>query len=212
MIGRKSEHYAAEQWVDFVNRQLASAQSREMQEHLDEGCEACAKASTLWRQVGAVAKREALYEAPEWALRYVQNAFEAKALPQKAKTKLRIPRLVLDSFWQPAAVGVRSVSTAPRHLLYRSFEIAIEMQLEPEMNSERVNMTGQVSNVAQGGEGLGGIPIRLTHAGRRVVEGATNDLGEFQFSFVPEKDLQFSLDLDNGEQIAFPVCEIRDAG
>jgi len=84
------------------------------------------------------------------------------------------------------------------------------MQLEPELNSERVSMVGQVSNLAQGGGGLGGVPIRLTQAGRRIVEGATNELGEFRFSYTQEKDLQFSLDLDTGEQIAFPVCEVRE--
>jgi len=210
MIGRKTEHYATEQWADFVNGQLTGAESRAMQEHLDAGCEACSKSSTLWRQVEAAAKREALYEAPEWALRYVQNAFVATTALHRVHSRLRIPRLVLDSFWNAAAVGVRSAGATPRHLLYRSFDIAIEMQLEPELNSERVSMVGQVSNLAQGGEGLGGVPIRLTQSGRRIVEGSTNELGEFRFSYTQEKDLQFSLDLDNGEQIAFPVCEVRE--
>jgi hypothetical protein len=124
----------------------------------------------------------------------------------RTRGKLRMPQLILDSLWQTAAVGVRSGTELRRRLLYKSEEIAIEMQFDPELNSENVSVAGQVSNIALGGEGVAGIPIRLTSAHRRVVERSTNKLGEFSFSFVREKDLLFSLELQNGEQIAIPFC------
>jgi hypothetical protein len=208
MTGSKTEHYAAEQWADFVNGQLTEKQNRDMQDHLDTGCQACSKSSEVWRGISATARRESLYEAPEWAQRYVRNAFAVAARPRPAvRTKLRIPRLVLDSFWQPAPVGIRSAAVAPRHLLYKSEEISIELQIEPELESDKVSIAGQVSNMALGGEGLGEIPILLIGAQGEVVRAFTNKLGEFRLSVAPEKGLQFAVDMANGEQIAIPLSD-----
>jgi hypothetical protein len=213
MIGGRTEHFPVEQWIDFVNGQLAPKQKQAMQEHLEAGCAECAKTSALWLRVNQVARREPQYEAPDWALRYVQNAFEvANNAPQKAKRALRIPRLVFDSFAQLAPVGVRSgAASAPRHLLYKSDEIAIEMQFEPDAKTEHVSIAGQVSNIALGGEGLAEMPIRLTRANRNVAETSTNKHGEFRISFEPEEGLQFSLEMLNGDHIAIPLSNATKA-
>jgi hypothetical protein len=205
MAGRKTEHFAAEQWVDFVHGQLPEEQKQGMQDHLNAGCAVCLKSSKLWGQIDATAKHESLHEAPEWAFRHVRNAFAVFATPHRTKRGLRVPRLVFDSLLQPAAVGVRSAPNAPRHLLFKSEQIAITMQLEPEFNSERIDIAGQVSNAALQGEGLAGIPIRITDALGKVVEASSNKLGEFRISFIPEKGLLFSLELLNGEHLCIPL-------
>jgi hypothetical protein len=210
MKSKRTSHFGAEQWADFVNDQLSSDQRQAMQDHLDAGCEGCVRASTLWRQVEEAAKREALYEAPEWAVRYLRNAFTASELAYATKSSLRIPHLVLDSFWQAAPAGVRSGGGAPRHLYYKSDDIAIEMQVERELNSENVSVTGQVSNAATGGEGLAGLPIQLASARRQLLNASTNKFGEFRLTFAPEKGLQFLLKLKNGETIAIPVAQPQE--
>jgi hypothetical protein len=208
MMRRKTKHYSAEQWADFVRGQLSDNQNHTMQDHLDAGCKTCSKSLEFWQEIQAIAKRESLYEVPEWVLRYVRNAFSVTAKPRgEAKAAFRIPRLVLDSFWQPAVAGVRSAAGVPRHLRYRSDEIAVELQLEPELRSERVMMVGQVSNMALGGKGVGEVRIFLSGANGEIARASTNKLGEFLFSFVPEKGLQVALDLANGEQIAIPLSE-----
>jgi hypothetical protein len=210
MKAKRTNHFDAGQWADFMNNQLASDQRRPMQDHLDAGCEGCMRASTLWRQVEEAAKREELYQAPEWAVRYVRNAFAASELAHATKSNFRIPRLVLDSFWQMAPAGVRSAGSAPRHLYYKSDDIAIEMQVERELNSENVSVIGQVSNTASGGEGLAGVPVQLASARRQLLCASTNKFGEFRLTFVPENGLQFLLKLKNGETIAIPVAQPQE--
>lgn len=203
MMGKHDNHFDAEIWADFVNDQLPGDQRQAMQDHLDAECEGCVKSSMLWRQVGEYAKREALYEPPEWAVRYVRNAFTASNWARETKGSiLRIPRLVLDSFWQMAPAGVRSGAHAPRHLLYTSEDVAIEMQLEREPNSETMSVTGLVSNVAVGPKSVAGIPVRLTTGHGEIAAASTNKFGEFRLAFIPEDDLRFNLDLQNGEVIA----------
>lgn len=210
MKSKRTNHFDAEQWADFLNNQLSIDQRGPMQDHLDAGCESCMKASTLWRQVEETARREAHYQAPEWAVRYVRNAFAASELAHATKSSFRIPRLVLDSFWQMAPAGVRSAGHTPRHLYYRSDDIAIEMQVEREFNSENISVTGQVSNTASGGEGLAGVPIQLASARRQLLNASTNKFGEFRLTFVPETGLQFLLKLKNGETIAIPVAQPQE--
>jgi hypothetical protein len=208
MTRTKTEHFGAEQWADFVRGLLSDNQNRSMQDHLDAGCKTCSKSLEFWQEIQAIAKRESLYDVPEWVLRYVGNAFSATAkLGGGAKAALCIPRLVLDSFCQPACAGVRSTAGAPRRLLYKSDDIAVELQLEPELSSERVMMVGQVSNVTLGGKGVGEVRIFLSSANGEIARASTNKLGEFLFSFVPEKGLQVALDLANGEQIAIPLSD-----
>ena len=210
MKAKRTNHFDAEQWADFVNNQLSGDQRGPMQDHLDAGCEGCMRASTLWRQVEEAARREEHYQAPEWAVRYVRHAFAASELAHATKSDFRIPRLVLDSFWQMAPAGVRSAANAPRHLYYKSDDIAIEMQVERELNSENVSVTGQVSDTALGGEGLAGVPIQLASARRQLLSASTNKFGEFRLTFVPENGLQFLLQLKNGEIIAIPVVQPQE--
>jgi hypothetical protein len=204
-VPRNNSHFTEEQWADFVNERLAREQLQTMQSHLDSNCKTCLKSAGVWQLVHTAAQRESQYEVPEWAIRYVQNAFTAAAKPQSVKRGFRIPRLVFDSLWQPAAVGVRSAAGAARQLRYKSGDIGVELQLEPEAGSARINVTGQVSKTAPEGENLNGIGVLATSIGGKLGEASTNRFGEFQMSFIPEKDLRFSFAMLDGESLFIPL-------
>jgi hypothetical protein len=196
MAGGK-RHFAAEDWVDFVNGQLSSERMKTMQLHLGAGCGTCAKILELWQSVRQTAKRESRYEAPESAVKHVKNAFVC-AQPLRNKPLLEIPRLVFDSLWQPA-VGVRSAHNTPWRLIYKARQITIEMQIEPEPHSERLNIAGQVSNTAQQGEGLSEIRVSVNGPKGKIAEVATNQFGEFQLGFVPETGARISFGVGDHE-------------
>lgn len=204
MAGTESKHFAAEEWVDFVNGALSTERIQTMQRHLDSDCRRCSKVAELWRHVRQAAKRESAYEAPESAVRHVRNAF-TMAQPLEAKRNFEIPRLVFDSLWQRAAVGVRSTASAPRQVIYRAGEIAIEMQLEREPNSERINIAGQVSSTARRGEGLAEIPVIVSSPNGKIAEASTNRFGEFQLSFVPQGSLRISFGVVGETQLSIPL-------
>jgi hypothetical protein len=205
MAGKVKRHFTAEQWVDFVNERLPSEQTQMMQRHLGAGCGKCSQVLKVWTRVRRAANRESKFEAPESVVRHVRNAFALTTELQKGKRRFEIPRLVFDSLWQPAAVGVRSASSIPRQVLYRAGEIAIEMRLEPSLNSELVNVTGQISDAALKGEGLAGISVVVNSVKRKVAEARTNQFGEFHLSFVPERGLRIFFAAENSKDLSIPL-------
>jgi hypothetical protein len=198
------KHFATEEWVDFVNGQLSTERTQMMQRHLNTECTKCSKVVQFLQRVRQTAKRESDYEAPESAVRHVRNAF-AMAQPLEGKRRFEIPRLVFDSLWRPAAVGVRSASTTPRQLVYRAGEIAIEMQMQPEAHSDRISIAGQLSNTAQQGEGLAEIPVVVASPTGKIAEASTNRFGEFHLSFAPEVGLRISFGVSGENDLSVPL-------
>jgi hypothetical protein len=209
MTRTADKHFATEEWVDFVNGALSPERMQAMQHHLNADCGRCSKVVELWRRVRQAAKRESEYAAPESAVRHVRNAF-AMAHPLGAGRSFEIPRLVFDSLWRPAAVGVRSSATTPRQVIYRAGRIAIEMQLEPEPNSERLHIAGQVSSAARRGEGLAEIPVVVSGTSGKLAEASTNRFGEFQLSFVPQGSLRISFGVVGDSQLSIPLIFYRN--
>ena len=205
MSAKDKKHFASEDWADFVNGQVSSEQSQAMQSHLDTGCSRCSKNVDLWRNVSRAAQRESSYEPPQSVVRHVRSAFAMIAEPKRPKRVFEIPRLVFDSLWQLALVGVRSAASTPRQVLYRAGEIAIEMRMEPEVNSERVNVAGQVSNSALRGEGVAKVFVAISSGDKRIAETSTNQFGEFQLGFLPDDGLQISFGIAKGKDISIPL-------
>jgi hypothetical protein len=200
----ETKHYATEAWVDFVNGQISKEQEAAMQAHLDNDCETCSRAFTLWQRVSQAAQRESEYGAPESAVTHVRNAFIV-AQPVKSQGRLEIPRLVMDSLWRPAVAGVRSASSVPRQVVYRAGEIVIEMQLEPVPHTDRVNIAGQVSRAAEQDVGLAEISVIVSTPKATLARAATNRFGEFQLGFVPEKNLRISFGVVDGKELSIPL-------
>jgi hypothetical protein len=205
MRRKKMKHFASEEWVDFVNKQLSPQQTESMQRHLEAGCQPCSKLLNTWNLVKETAQRESDLQVPESAIQHVLNAFVVAAEPKKSSSILEIPRLVFDSLWQPALAGVRSGAAAPRHLLYRAGEVSIELVLEPEPPSERVHIAGQVSSSGPRQPGFSEVPIVLHTNKEKVVEATTNRLGEFHLGFVPQEGLRISLGSVAGRELTIPL-------
>jgi hypothetical protein len=205
MTEKEKKHLTLELCVDFVNQRLSSEQTRMMQKHLGEGCGKCSKVLEVWTRVRRAANRESKFEAPESVVRHVRNAFALTTEQKTSRRRFEIPRLVFDSLWQPAAVGVRSASSAPRQVLYSAGAIAIEMRLEQSLNPELVNITGQISDAALKGDGLAGISVLVNSSERKIAEARTNEFGEFQLSFVPETGLRIFFAVENKKDLSIPL-------
>jgi anti-sigma factor RsiW len=204
MAGAERKHCSTEEWVDFVNGALSPERKREMQKHLDSRCRECSKMVELWQLVRHAAKRESEHEVPESAVRHVRNAF-AMTHSFKGARPFQIPRLVFDSLWRPAAAGVRSTTTTLRQVIYKAGDVAIEMQLEPVAHTEYTNITGQVSNTAQQGEGMPNVLAAITSPEGAVATASTNQFGEFQLDFVPKSNLRISFAVVGGKELSIPL-------
>ena len=199
------KHFASEEWVDFVNKQLSPQQTESMQSHLETGCQPCSKLLNTWILVRETAQRESDLQVPESAVRHVINAFAVAAEPKRRSGIFEIPRLVFDSLWQPALAGVRSGAVAPRHLMYRAGEVSIELVLELEPPSDRVHIAGQVSGSGTQNPAFAQIPIVLHTNSTKVVEATTNRLGEFQLGFMPQEGLRISFGSVAGRELTIPL-------
>jgi hypothetical protein len=193
------QHFATEECVDLVNGKLSVERMQLMQSHLDANCEKCSKTIQFWQQVRQTAQREADYQVPESVVRHLRNAFIV-AQPLAGQRRFEIPRLIFDSLWRPAAAGVRAGSGGPRQMIFRAGEIAIEIQIQPEPQSDRVSIAGQVSDASQQSEGVAEIPVVLAGPNGKIAEASTNQFGEFHISYSPE----------TGARISFTVAGQRD--
>jgi hypothetical protein len=200
-----AKHYSSEEWVDFAMQQTPQSQRAEMQCHLDSGCKPCALLLNLWTRVGEIAGREGQLQPPDSAVHHVRAAFASLAKAQKAERKPRIPRLAFDSFWQPALAGIRSGSAGPRKLLYKSKDITIEMHIESESKSDRMNLTGQILIGSLQGQSMPTIPVAISSEEGKLASTTTNGFGEFHLSYEPAEDLQICFELAGGLIVVIPL-------
>jgi hypothetical protein len=205
MRKRSVKHYSSEEWVDFAMDQTPQPLRAEMQRHLDSGCEECAQLLGLWTRVGQLAHNEQSLQPPDSAVRHVQAAFSQMAQAKLANRMPLIPRLAFDSLWQFAVAGTRSGWGSPRKLLYKARDISIEVHIEPENKSERVNLTGQISISSLQGQALPGIRVMISRGEGEIASTVTNGFGEFHLSYVPEENLQISFVMANGETAVIPL-------
>jgi hypothetical protein len=202
---KAGKHYPAEDWVNFAMNQLQQSQAAMMKQHLEAGCKKCAAEVNLWSRVAQLATSGASAEPPFSAVQHVRQAFAVLAESRDAKHHALIPRLTFDSLWKPALAGVRSVSDASRHVTYAAGQMSIDMRLEPEPKSERMNLAGQISMAS--GEEHEFPPIVVVVSGKsgNLAATTTNSFGEFHLAFLPEQGLQISFAIAGKDEILVPL-------
>jgi hypothetical protein len=199
-----TKHYSAEDWADYVKKQVPKGRLSAMKRHLDTKCKRCSAMVSLWTRVNDAASRPMLLEPPASAVTHVRNAFSVAAESKKLKREATIPRLSFDSLWQPAFAGVRSGFATSRHVTYASGHMSIDMHLEPEPKSERIDLAGQVSLPSSQDRSFPPIPVVVSGKTGSLATTTTNDFGEFHVAFVPEQGLQICFAIAD-KQIVIPL-------
>ena len=174
------EHFSMERWVDFARDVVAPQERAAMQSHLDGGCKPCAKALNLWKHVHQAARQENAQEPPDSAVRAMKGAFAIHG-PRKQKRGLLAPaKLLFDSGLSAAAqTGFRSSGSTARQLLFGVGTYRIDLRMEPQLDSDKVAVIGQVLHSADPREGLGALPVALVKGRKVVAETVTSQFGEF---------------------------------
>ncbi|MGH9727695.1 MAG: hypothetical protein ACRD4V_03795 [Candidatus Acidiferrales bacterium] len=173
-----------------------------MQTHLESGCEPCAKVLSTWTRVREAAMREGAYQPPESVVRSVKGM---GAIHVPAKTS--IARLLFDTARQPVAAGVRSASTVARQLLYGVGVYRIDLRMEPQMDSDKVSLVGQILNSTDPARHAVSVPVVLLKGRKVLAESQTNGFGEFQLECDLESHLQLQLVLPHGMDVRIPLIE-----
>lgn len=200
-------HYSLEKWVDFARNVIAEDEKVKMQSHLQTGCTACSKELRMWQRLQQVARRESVYAPPEGTVRTVNATFAHRSAGQPRHAKSQVVTLLFDSFRSPLLAGVRSVESASQQLLYGADDYRIDVRIEPQMDSEKVLLIGQVLNSADPDERLAAVPVSLFTGRRILAEAVTSAFGEFQIECELEESFRLVVLLANGKEVSIPLVE-----
>jgi len=196
-------HFSIEQWADFALQVIGEDEKTAMQAHLETGCKPCTKVLHLWTRVRQAADRESTYQPPESAVRSVKGMGAIHVRPTKAP----LVRLLFDSANSPLAAGVRSVSTVARQVLYGVGAYRIDLRMEPEMDSDKVSLVGQILNSAEPAKHPSGVDVFLSKGRKVLAKSQTNGFGEFHLKCDLESRLELRIILPKGTEVRIPLVE-----
>jgi hypothetical protein len=173
------KHFSMEKWIDFARDVVGGPDKAVMQNHLETGCRQCSKALNLWKHVHEVARQERALEPPESAVRTMKGSFSIHGPRRHRRGAGAIARLLFDSSLSPVPAGVRSTASSTRQLLFGVGAYRIDLRIEPQLDSDKAAVIGQVLHSTDPGEGLGAVPVALVKGRRVVAETITGQFGEF---------------------------------
>jgi hypothetical protein len=197
-------HYTLEQWVDFARNVVEGSVKERMQSHLDTGCAKCLRELSLWQRFRQVARRTSEDHQPsEGALRIVRSAFAIEA----RTPKVAVVELLFDSFRTPVLAGVRSGAIHSRQLLYGTATYRIDVRIEPQIDSDKVVLIGQVLNSADPNEKLAEVPVTLWKGRKILAASVTNHQGEFQLESEMDSSFRLMITLPGHREVSLPLIE-----
>ena len=151
-----------------------------------------------------LANREKSFEPPAWAVRTVIAGFGARMAASPRGT-LELAKLLFDSALQPATAGVRGTASIARQLLYKSGSVCIDMRMQPKPGSDSMVLIGQLMDSTTPDQGMSGVSVSLLCKGDTVLQGKTNDVGEFDFGLTAQSQLQLVFGIGDKRTIVVPV-------
>jgi hypothetical protein len=200
-------HYSLEKWVDFSRNVIGEDEKEEMQNHLQTGCATCTKELGMWQRLQQVARREAAYSPSAGAVRTVNATFANRSAREPRHAKSLISSLLFDSFRGPQLAGVRSAGSASQQLLYGAGDYRIDVRIEPQMDSEKVILIGQVLNSTDPDERLSAVRVSLLTGRRMLAESVTSEFGEFQIECKLEESFRLVVLLADGTEVSIPLVD-----
>ncbi|MFZ3216561.1 MAG: hypothetical protein WA192_10925 [Candidatus Acidiferrales bacterium] len=200
-------HYSLEKWVDFVRDVIGEAERTEMQNHLQVGCAECSKELSMWQRFQQFAGRESVFAPPAGAARTVNAAFANRSAHRSGPANSEVVTLLFDSFRSPLLAGVRSSESASQQLLFGAGDYRIDVRIEPQMDSDKVVLIGQVLNSADPDERLSELPVNLLKGRKLLAESITTKFGEFQIECRLEGSLRLVVLLHGPLKVTLPLVE-----
>jgi hypothetical protein len=205
--GNGMRHYSLEKWVDFARNVIREDERVEMRSHLETGCAACSKELSMWQRLQQVARRESSYAPSEGAVRTVNATFVNRSAGRSSRLKTQFASLLFDSFGGPLLAGVRSSGSASQQLLYGAGDYRIDVRIEPQMDSEKVVLIGQVLNSANPDERLSAMPVSLIKGRQLLAESVTSDFGEFQIECDLQSGIRLVVALSDRKDVSLQLVE-----
>jgi hypothetical protein len=203
------KHYGIAQWVDFARGVTPEQEGIVMREHLASGCQECLPVVALCDKLARLCLDLAPRRAPEDVVRNARAIFPIR-WPDRPRRAVRIPvELIYDSFLAPVAVGMRASWQVGWQGLYRAGDCSLDLRIEPDLQSSRAAVIGQVSNYSVPETEMANIPVCLRSGRLVVAETLSNRFGEFQMEYEQQGRLRLCVYLDGGaRRIQVPLKKL----
>ena len=199
------KHYGIDEWADFTRGLLAGEQRAQMQSHLQSGCQKCHRLSDFATRLAAACTGLAEHPVPESTVRLARAIFPVR-VQQRPERGNRVPiELIFDSFLAPSAVGLRATWQLGWQGLYRAGDCSVDLRIEPELNSSRAAVVGQITNHVLPELEMGNLPVCLRSGKLVVAETVSNRFGEFQMEYAQHPQLRLCIGLQDSKSIQVPL-------
>lgn len=184
-----------------------------MKRHLESGCKKCAQAAGMWTTVLRLARKETGYQPPDSAIRLAKSYFAMSQIGGEPSLVPKVARLVFDSFRQLPPAGVRSAGPLPRHCVYRSGSMLIDIWTEPADQAPAVALMGQVLDRSSTVQSVKDMVVKVRSKGADISATMTNQFGEFHLVIgqIIETDLQLTLGDHEKIAVLIPLRLFGDA-
>lgn len=207
-----AEHFSEARWADYVRDTGDEGLRREMQAHLDAGCDPCRASADRLRAVARMAENDRKVAIPQEIVDRAKEIAQSGALVSGYIGNLTaIAAQLVQSGpldWLPA--GVRSLGDTSGvvgdRMLFRAADYSVYLKVEPLPGGEAAEIIGEIVNEREHGEILEGIPVQMVSRGQTLSETATNQFGEFLIEYPVRRytTLRFALK-HRGQRIDLPL-------
>jgi hypothetical protein len=127
----------------------------------------------------------------------------------RPERSIRIPiESIYDSFLVPAPAGIRSSWQVGWQGLYRAGDCSLDLRIEPEFQTSRAALIGQISNHTLPEVEMANVLICLRLGSLVVAETVSNRFGEFQMEYEQQGRLQLCVYLDGARRIQVPLKKL----
>jgi len=199
-------HYNVDDWAEFALGGAPVERRRELQAHLDAGCEECARHASMWTRLREMAGREKTFQPPESAVRFARTLYRVFTPEESAvHPVIEWCRMIFDSRLQPALAGVRGGMPAPDRFLFQGGRLILDVVMEPRSDDQPVSLIGQISEPANPAGKLDRLDVSVVPDDGPVARTTTNAAGEFQMIFKAAKEQLLVVKLPNHSVLVSPL-------
>jgi hypothetical protein len=184
------KHLTAETVLDFLEKRLNEGQTSAWEQHVNE-CARCQRYLTEWEHFMTLIKRPHLQSAPE---RDVQRATAMFPRHSDERPAIRciLAATLFDTFSGAVLAGARGVPGTDRNLVLRAEDFDIHVQIRGEREQKQI--LGQILSRSHQ-DFVASARLHLMRNGERLQAVASDTLGEFHFTDVPEGELSLQVEL-----------------
>ncbi len=120
-------------------------------------------------------------------------------------------RLVFDSFLQPLPDGIRISQLPARRLVYEVGSLMADLWIEPQTDSRRIALVGQLVDSAKPDRRLDRLPIVLRGQKGPIALATTNEFGEFHVDFDFEPTLTLEMETSRYQWVSLALPSLVQA-